>query len=265
MLNSKQGCFRSYFGRAFNGKGHTCDMLPNAPKCQRCAPYTPLFVELEQLAAPLQNAGPSHNSSRPACHYSPYPRDTGTARAGHRRPPDNPVSRVRAIPYNPHAETVDTIDLQAAIRVAKDVRFVQKLHAIEALSQLLHGHCGACWALTGRLFTNHHPVFGPCSLDRRKASHALNNREYQNWVVVFQPLTACFRCYMPQVIAWAVLKTKDLLIGFNTTQTEFYLDPQITPKKYAEWLAAETDGIVNMGHLVSWLIEHHAVSRAVVN
>ncbi|KAJ6448748.1 hypothetical protein C8R45DRAFT_947760 [Mycena sanguinolenta] len=99
MLNSKQGCFRS-FGRAFNGKGHTCDMLPHAPKCQRCAPHTPLFVELEQLAAPFRNAGPLCRSSGLAHHYSPYPRDTGTARAEHRRPLDEPVSRVRAIPYN---------------------------------------------------------------------------------------------------------------------------------------------------------------------
>ncbi|KAJ6468746.1 hypothetical protein C8R45DRAFT_1167341 [Mycena sanguinolenta] len=198
MLNSKQGCFRSYFGRAFNGKGHTCDMLPHAPKCQRCAPHTPLFMELEQLAAPFQNAGPLRRSSGLAHHYSPYPRDTGTARAEHRRPLDDPASRVRAIPYNPHVATVDTIDLQPAIREAKNIKFVKKLHAIAALSQLLRGHCGACWALTGRLFTNHHPVFGSCSLERRPASRALNDAEYQKWAVVFRPLTACFRCYMPQ-------------------------------------------------------------------
>ncbi|KAJ7236140.1 hypothetical protein C8J57DRAFT_1247933 [Mycena rebaudengoi] len=40
---------------------------------------------------------------------------------------------------------------------------------------------------------------------------------------------------------------------------------RVTPKNYAEWLAMETDGIVNMGHLVSWLIEHHAAaSRAFI-
>ncbi|KAJ6537122.1 hypothetical protein B0H19DRAFT_1270780 [Mycena capillaripes] len=291
MLNSEEGCFRSFFGKAFNGKVHTCEMLPGALKCQRCAPDTPLFVELEQLAS-LQKAGPSHKSSGTTRRFSPYPRDTGTPRAGRQRPPDNTASRARAIPYNPHAPTVETIDLQAALRAAQEAMFVQKLHDIADLSKRLHGHCGACWALTGRYFTNHHPVFGPCSLDRRKPSNASDNLEYRNWGVVFGPLTACFDCYMPQVrlpynernlysrtrtphpvpggtaacthpclfkmIAWAVLKTEDLLVAFNTAQTALYLDPQMTPQKYAEWLATETEGIVNMGHLVSWLIKHHA-------
>jgi hypothetical protein len=281
----------------------------------RAPQYSAQFPTLPPLALPFMQPTDDPNMVRPAVtptshssrapivsptrRYSPYSRDTGTARAGHLRPPGNPVPRTLAIPYDPHAETVDTIDLQAELRKAKDVRFVQALHAIAGLSKLLHGHCGACWALTGRLFTNHHPIFGPCSLDRRKASRALNDKEYQNWDVDFQPFTACFRCYMPQVrgpsneldlytrtrtqdpvpngsttcthphlfrvIAWAVLKTEDLLVAFNTTQTKFYLDLQITPKTYAKWLATETDGIVNMGHLVTWLIEYHAAARAVVN
>lgn len=290
MLNSKQGCLQSYFGRAFNCKSHTCGTLPNMLKCQRCAPDTLLFLELEQLATPFSHppAGLSRESSRPTHRYSPYPRATGTSR--------NPTSRACTILYNPNEPTVETIGLQASIRVAQEAEFVKKLHAIAALSRLLRGHCGACWALTGPLFTNHHPVFGPCSLDRREPSQAFRNTEYRNWVVVFQPLTACFRCYMPQVqhpyndrdlynrtrtqhpktaicthpnlfkvLAWAVLKTQDLLFAFTTTQPRFFLDPEVTRTEYAKWLATATDGLVNMGHLVYWLIERHKASGAVVS
>ncbi|KAJ7937594.1 hypothetical protein B0H13DRAFT_1852565 [Mycena leptocephala] len=286
MLNSKEGCMRPYFGSAFNGRAHTCDMLPNALKCQRCAPDDDLFRDLAALAASA-----SKSSKKPR-RSSPDRRDSTTAHAGPQQRPDNPAPRVHAIPYDRNAGAVETIDLQVAIRAAEDAEFTRKLHRIADLSKLLVGQCGACWALTGRLFTNGHPAFGPCSLDRSKPTNALDDKEYRDWQPRFKDHTACFSCYMPQVqgpaneldlynrnrtphtvpgkgrcihpnlfrvIAWAVLKTPDLLAGFNQEHKRLVLDPNIAPKEFEAWAAQETDGMINLGHLVDWLITHRQV------
>ncbi|KAJ7204047.1 hypothetical protein GGX14DRAFT_398357 [Mycena pura] len=41
----------------------------------------------------------------------------------------------------------------------------------------------------------------------------------------------CTHPHLFKDIAWAVLKAEDLLVAFNATQTQFFLDLQITPKK----------------------------------
>ncbi|KAJ7256759.1 hypothetical protein C8J57DRAFT_1517395 [Mycena rebaudengoi] len=293
MLNSEEGCIRPYFGSAFNGRAYTCDMLPNALKCHRCAPNEALFKELEKLAASAKDRRSLGKSSKNTHRSSPDPRYNTTAHAGPQKLPDNPAPRVHAIPYNRNTGAVRTIDLQVAIRDVEAADFTRKLHGIADLSKLLVGHCGACWALTGRLFTNGHPAFGPCSLDRPKPTNALDDNEYRDWQPKFKDHTACFSCYMPQVqgaaneldlynpqrtphpvpgqggrcthpnlfrvIAWAVLKTPDLLAGFNKKHERLVLDPKIVPKEFAAWAAQETDGMINIGHLVHWLITHRQI------
>ncbi|KAJ6579902.1 hypothetical protein B0H10DRAFT_1962675 [Mycena sp. CBHHK59/15] len=293
MLNSKEGCMRPYFGSAFNGRAHTCDMLPKALKCQRCAPNEALFKVLEELAASAQDRQSLRKSSKKTRRSFPDPRDNTTAHAGPQQRPDNPAPRVHAIPYDRNTGAVRTIDLQVAIRDVEAAEFTRKLHGIADLSKLLVGQCGACWALTGRLFTNGHPAFGPCSLDRPKPTNALDDNEYLDWQPKFKDHAACFSCYMPQVqgaaneldlynrnrtphpvpgkggrcthpnlfrvIAWAVLKTPDLLAGFNKKHKRLVLDPKIAPKEFAAWAAQETDGMINIGHLVHWLITHRQI------
>ncbi|KAJ6611019.1 hypothetical protein B0H10DRAFT_1953406 [Mycena sp. CBHHK59/15] len=293
MLNSKEGCMRPYFGSVFNGRAHTCDMLPKALKCQRCAPNEALFKELEELAASAQDRQSLCKSSKKTRRSFPDPQDNTTAHAGPQQRPDNPALRVHAIPYDRNTGAVRTIDLQVAIRDVEAAEFTRKLHGIVDLSKLLVGQCGACWALTGRLFTNGHPAFGPCSLDRPKPTNALDDNKYLDWQPKFKDHAACFSCYMPQVqgaaneldlynrnrmphpvpgkggrcthpnlfrvIAWAVLKTPDLLAGFNKKHKRLVLDPKIAPKEFAAWAAQETDGMINIGHLVHWLITHRQI------
>lgn len=291
MLNSTEGCIRTYFGYAFNGRAHTCNMLLNALKCQRCAPDEELFKGLEELAAGTQSSGESSKRTRRSF---PDARDNTTAHAGPQQPPDIPAPRVHAIPYDRNKGAARNIDLQVAIRRAEAVEFTRKLHGIADLSKLLVRRCGVCWALTGRLFTDGHPAFGPCSLGRHEPTNALDDKEYVDWQPNFKDHTACFSCYMPQVqgpaneldlynrtphpvpgergrcthpdlfrvIAWAVLKTPDLLAGFNEKHPRLALDPKIAPKEFAAWVAQETDGMINIGHLVHWLITHRQVGNS---
>ncbi|KAF8135945.1 hypothetical protein K438DRAFT_1786650 [Mycena galopus ATCC 62051] len=293
MLNSKEGCMRPYFGSAFNGKADTCDTLPNALKCQRCAPNEALFKDLEKLAASqVRDIRALLNSSKKTRRSSAEPRDNTTAHPGPQQRPENPAPRVHALPYDRNTVAVRTIDVQVEMRRAEAAEFTRKLHGIADLSKLLVGQCGACWALTGRLFTNGHPAFGPCSLDRPKPTDA-SGGGYLDWQPKFDDHTACFKCYMPQVqgaanevdlynrdrtphpvpgkggrcthpdlfrvIAWAVFKTPDLLAGFNKEHKRLVLDPKIMPKEFAAWVAQETDGMINIGHLVHWLITHRQI------
>lgn len=282
MLNSKKVCLRQYFERAFNGTNDTCETIPMVLTCQGCVPNDPVF---EGLANLLKRPLVSENAPGPS-----RPRQSTAHGVPQRRPDNHPPPRFRAVPYDRNKGAVTTIDIQPAMVEARRAEFIQKLDRISELSKSLVGQCGACWSFTKRLFTDGHPPFGPCSLERPEPTNASNDGEFRAWRPNFKDHTVCFECYMPQVkgpdnaqhlynstrtphpvpgrgqctqpnlfksIAWAVFKTPDLLTRFNKDQARAQrptLYPESTVDEFAAWAAHETEGMVNLGYLVDWLI-----------
>ncbi|KAJ7609547.1 hypothetical protein FB45DRAFT_1038979 [Roridomyces roridus] len=285
MLNGQTECFRTFFGTAFNGRPHTCSDIPKSLKCQRCAPSTRLFCELQTLVTSRRpQPGVSSHSNLPAL----PPQVASTSLAVPARP------QGRAVTYNPAVPSgEDDIVIQALLREAEHEAFVKKLRKIAAISKLLAGCCGACWLLTGALNTCDHGLFRACQLGRRQPTNATADDEFRAWKIDFEEHRSCYNCYMPQVttslnqqniynslytthpipgrgqcthpqlfkiLAWTVFKTPNIWKKFRRDFGERYPANPSSSTEYAKWLATETDGLVNMGHLAAW-VQDYRTSR----
>ncbi|KAK6985192.1 hypothetical protein R3P38DRAFT_2805917 [Favolaschia claudopus] len=296
LLNSTDGCIRRYIGTAFNGKDDSCDTIADALRCQRCASdgifsdlrhFVETFSTNRNSSNPERFANPVHVHQNPSRSLSKEKNSQNHAIPGF---PES--SQIPGGPAPPALATSDfnslrTIEFQVAMRQADDAMFARKLKELANLSKSLIGQCGVCWAITGKRFTNHHSAFGSCTLGH--LSDAKDNYEFRNWKPTFKRHTACFSCFMPQVdgsanerelyvgdrtphpvpgkgdcvhphlfkhIAWTVFKTPKLWMQFNQSTFGPHSD-MMTFEDFAEWAAKLTGGMVNIGHLVHWLITYH--------
>lgn len=169
------------------------------------------------------------------------------------------------------------------------------VHALGYLSYALETSCAPCWALTGRLYPADHPAFSAkrCKTDTIVQHGSFENlcpsfsqaagcencwiprvESYPNFP--YSNHSVARKCVHPNAfkqIIWVVYQTPLLWEAFSRELRRIHLgeegwfserDPNIgntssimTVNTYVQWLCQERDGMLNVGHLVYWLLHRN--------